>query len=1311
MTGSSVVLNPGSGNTIVFNGTIADDSRASIAGSPIAAGQGAGIEISSGLVVFNNTNTYSGQTKISGGVLQADDGVGIHALSNINLAGGVLQTSGTFDRYLGTASDRLQWTGSGGFAAIGGDLTVSVNNGAGLTWGSGSFVGTGDALLFGSSSADSDVYFENAINLAGSERVIVNNGGADGENWLYLDGVLSNGSVKFGDGTTQGTIALTAANTHSGSTTVQTGTTLALLDDGSISSSSLVLQGEFDISGSNGDVSVTTLSGAGDVTLGSNGLVFTNASTTFSGTIDGSGTVRVSGGNQSFSGENTYTGKTTIDAGAELTLLGSGSIEDSSEVAVAGTFDIAATTTGADVKALTGSGNVVLGSKTLAVTDADGTFAGVVSGSGGNFTVESGTQTLTGTNTYTGVTTIEDGAKLALTGSGSIASSSKVVADGDFDISGTLSGASIVTLAGVGDVTLGPQSLVISNGSTAFSGDIAGLGGLTVNGGTQTLSGINSYTGATVIANGASLALTGGGSVAASSGVEANGTFDISGKTSDAEIASLTGSGVVSLGSNSLAVSDASGTFSGGIGGTGGLSIDGGVQTLTGTNTYTGNTTVAEDATLALQGSGSIAASAMVSLYGDLDISQTTAGASIGTLAGDGTVELGTQRLVVTNASTIFSGDIEGTGGFEVSGGTQTLQDVTSQSGILASDGGTVLMNGGSVDGGSSLSAFSIINGGSITATGTTLDTDLSTAYASFDEAGGVATFTLASGTEILGNDGTLLLVERSGAGSDGIVNLIIDNGSSANGDIIDTDAKTGSGGTNVTVATDASWEGLANTASFYIQSGGSVVFDDGSKIDGNLTAEAGANIFGGTLNGALQVYGDAVIDNSAITGNVYIVGNLDLNGLLSPGESPGQIAIGGDLSNLNYADSLFEIEFGVTDPVAGVNYDQTNVGGDVSGVLTVTLANWNSDRGTELGDIGDIELIRIGGAEDNNFVQANRLTQNGREVLLDRRVVTASSTDIVEPSPLTEEEFFGAGDVVVYGLTTIVQDETYGLAIMTGSEQHAIRNTLGTMVDRRGLNGADGPNPAWMRVSASSTDYHDTVDHTQSVYFTEFGTDVLQNEGFRAGLLGSYSKSDSDVTTETGTANLSGQIYSGGIQANWSNEMAYIDAVGQYSFTDWTMTPTNASDLTAKGRTATALVEAGVSIGTDKMKITPWGQFAYQNSTYSDVDSDWVDTVEFADGASMAVRGGIRSEAHFDGFSSFADISVSHELSEDKTVVVDNYEYTTGMGGTQVGLGFGFDADLGGNLSLSSNVKGFYGVDAGEVIGYQGQAKLQIQW
>ena len=189
-----------------------------------------------------------------------------------------------------------------------------------------------------------------------------------------------------------------------------------------------------------------------------------------------------------------------------------------------------------------------------------------------------------------------------------------IVSNGTLDISQTTTGASVATLAGTGNVALGSKTLTVTAGSTTFYGSIAdgGVGGgtsgnLTIAGGTQTLGGLNIYSGNTTINSGATLALSGTGSVSNSAGVVDNGTFDISQLTAGTLIKSLSGSGNVVLGSQFINLTaaaagpngtNAAGIFSGNISGAGGLVILGGHERLTGTNTYTGGTILFPDARL-----------------------------------------------------------------------------------------------------------------------------------------------------------------------------------------------------------------------------------------------------------------------------------------------------------------------------------------------------------------------------------------------------------------------------------------------------------------------------------------------------------------------------------------------------------------------------------------------------------------------------------------------------------------------------------------------------------------------------------------
>ncbi|WP_165928780.1 autotransporter-associated beta strand repeat-containing protein [Iodobacter fluviatilis] len=330
MKGSTVVLDAGKGKTITFNGSIADDSAAGLDGASNASGKGADLTVKSGLVVFNGENTYTGQTKIEGGALHAEDGKGIHKNSNINFTGnhdgGVLETSGKFDRYTGTAKDRVQWTGSGGFAANGGDLEVSLNGGAQRTWGKEGFVSGDNALIFGSDTATDNVTFKNAINIAGGTATILVNPGQEAGKHAQMDGVISNGSLVVGDASHKGELILNAANTYAGGTTIKAGN-LQLSDLASLNKDGAVIvekEAQFDLTKTS-DQAIGTLAGEGKVALAANTLTLNQGdNTTFSGVISGEkgNLIKQGTGNLTLSGDNTYQGQTQIKAGI-VTLDGS----------------------------------------------------------------------------------------------------------------------------------------------------------------------------------------------------------------------------------------------------------------------------------------------------------------------------------------------------------------------------------------------------------------------------------------------------------------------------------------------------------------------------------------------------------------------------------------------------------------------------------------------------------------------------------------------------------------------------------------------------------------------------------------------------------------------------------------------------------------------------------------------------------------------------------------------------------------------------------------------------------------------------
>jgi fibronectin-binding autotransporter adhesin len=705
----------------------------------------------------------------SGGTIQVDKTATLELSDGATVTNGKLNiaSGGTVDVEAGTSGpgatlDGVTVTGTSG--ATPSTIEVGITGAATLLLDDGTTITNGNLTIAGGSTVD----IEAGTNGPGAtlDGVTVSGVGGDtpstieigtaGAATLLLDDgtTITNGNLTIAAGSTldieAGTNGLSAALdgvtvSGGGDLTVGSGATLTVdavtLDD-------VTLSGDVTNSGTLTIKDTVTLDGAtiDGGTIDDTGALVGHGA--ISSVITDSGALTASGGTLTLSGDNTYSGITTVDSGATLALSGTGSIAASSDLVDNGTFDISATTLGASIKTLSGDGTVTLGAQTLTLSDASTTFGGAIDGSGG-LTLTTGTETLTGDNLYSGVTTI-NGGTLALSGTGSIAASSDVVDDGTFDISATTLGASVETLSGDGTVTLGAETLTLSDASTKFGGAIDGSGGLTLTTGTETLTGDNLYSGVTTI-NGGTLALSGAGSISDSSDVVDNGTFDIS-ATTGASIKTLSGDGAVTLGAQTLTLSDASTMFSGTISSTGGgLTVAGGTLTLA--------TVTLDDVTLSgnFDNSGTMTINDTVDLnsasitggtidvVGELDSVGTSfiTGATIinlghiHTLGGVLTIDptpftnaglfevqgpVAFSDEVVTNSLTVGNKTTNGT--IQVDPNSTLTLDSSAIDGGIVSNSGTIDVVAGSANSTASSinDSFSFVNSGTVNADGAELD-------------------------------------------------------------------------------------------------------------------------------------------------------------------------------------------------------------------------------------------------------------------------------------------------------------------------------------------------------------------------------------------------------------------------------------------------------------------------------------------------------------------------------------------------------------------------------------------------------------
>jgi autotransporter-associated beta strand protein len=377
--------------------------------------------------------------------------------------------TGDFTGSLGTDPGEVQWTGSGGFLSNGSNRIVNIGGSGGtLTWGSGNFVPSGEALFLGTSSANM-LDFQNGIDLGGVIPTIRVQGGSIGGH-ARINGILSGLGGLQVIGTGNDMLELTGANTYSGSTFISSSTLVVSADNnmGAPTAPLMLFNGTLR--------NTASFAMTRNIFLNfSSGTFHTDANLEVAGIINGIGSLIKTGSAQlTLTGSNTYFGDTVISAGTLQ--VGNGG------------------TTGS----ITGN---VINNGTLAFNRSDDTsYGGVISGAGGVTKLGSGRLTLTGENTYIGGTTIAAGA----------------LQIGNGGTTGSITG----------NVTNNGTLAFNRSDDTSYGGVISGTGALNKLGaGRLTVTGENIYTGGTTIDAGVLQIGNGGTTGSITGNVTNNGTL------------------------------------------------------------------------------------------------------------------------------------------------------------------------------------------------------------------------------------------------------------------------------------------------------------------------------------------------------------------------------------------------------------------------------------------------------------------------------------------------------------------------------------------------------------------------------------------------------------------------------------------------------------------------------------------------------------------------------------------------------------------------------------------------------------------
>ncbi|EAA6275036.1 fibronectin-binding autotransporter adhesin ShdA [Salmonella enterica subsp. enterica serovar Telhashomer] len=441
-----------------------------------------------GTLILSNTGNDYGDTEIDGGILAAKDAAAL-GTGDVTIA-----ESATLALSQGTLDNNV--TGGGQIVKSGSDdlIVTGDNNYSGGTTITGGTLTADHADSLGSGDIDN----------SGVLKV----GEGDLENTLSGSGSL----VKTGTGE----LTLSGGNDYSGGTTISDGTLTAdhadSLGTGAVANSGVLQVGEGELENTLSGSGSLVKTGTGELTLGGDNS-YSGGTTITGGTLtadhaDSLGTGAIANSGVLKVGEGEL--KNTLSGSGSLVKTGTGELTLSGDNSYSGGTTIIGGTLTADHADSLGTG-AVANSGVLQV--GEGELENTLSGSGSLVKTGTGELTLSGDNTYSGGTTITSGTLMAdhadSLGTGAIANSG-VLQVGEGELENMLSGSGSLVKTGTGELTLSGDNsysgattitdgtLIAANVNALGSGNIDNSGTLMLDAnGTFELANITTHTGAT----------------------------------------------------------------------------------------------------------------------------------------------------------------------------------------------------------------------------------------------------------------------------------------------------------------------------------------------------------------------------------------------------------------------------------------------------------------------------------------------------------------------------------------------------------------------------------------------------------------------------------------------------------------------------------------------------------------------------------------------------------------------------------------------------------------------------------------------